>query len=94
MDLQVLVNNVHGSQIAAKITGTFIIDGNSFRFNAIAFGRIGGHNVGAKISKSTQKELAKMGYNVDKVIDMLQHKLVHGDITIPEGISKESFADS
>ena len=94
MDLQVHVNNVHGSQIAAKITGTFTIDGHSFRFNAIAFGRIGGHNVGAKISKSTQKELAKMDYNVDKVIDMLQHKLVHGDITIPEGISKESFADS
>lgn len=94
MDLQVNVNNVHGSQIAAKITGVFIIAGHSFRFNAIAFGRIGGHNVGAKISKSTQKELAKLGYNVDEVIDTLQHKLVHGDITIPEGISKESFADS
>jgi len=94
MDLQVNVNNVHGSQIAAKITGVFIIGGHSFRFNAIAFGRIGGHNVGAKISKSTQKELAKLGYNVDEVIDILQHKLVHGDITIPEGISKESFADS
>lgn len=94
MDLQVHVNDVHGSQIAAKITGTFMIDGHSFRFSAIAFGRIGGHNVGAKISKSTQKELAKMGYNVDEVIDTLQHKLVHGDITIPEGISKESFADS
>ena len=94
MDLQVHVNNVHGSQIAAKITGTFTVDGHSFRFNAIAFGRIGGHNVGAKISKSTQNELAKMGYNVDEVIDTLQQKLVHGDITIPEGISKESFADS
>jgi len=94
MDLQVNVNNVHGSQIAAKITGVFIIGGHSFRFNAIAFGRIGGHNVGAKISKSTQKDLAKLGYNVDEVIDMLQNKLVHGDITIPEGISKESFADS
>ncbi len=94
MDLQVNVNNVHGSQIAAKITGTFTIDGHSFRFNAIAFGRIGGHNVGAKISKATQKELIKMGHNVDEVIDILQHKLVHGDITIPEGISKESFADS
>lgn len=94
MDLQVHVNNVHGSQIAAKITGTFTVDGHNFRFNAIAFGRIGGHNVGAKISKSTQKDLAKLGYNVDEVVDMLQHKLVHGDITIPEGISKESFADS
>lgn len=94
MDLQVNINNVHGSQIAAKITGTLTIDGHSFRFNAIAFGRIGGHNVGAKISKSVQKELAKLGYNVDEVMDLLQHKLVHGDITIPEGLSKESFADS
>ena len=94
MELQVNINNVHGSQIAAKITGTFTIDGHSFRFNAIAFGRIGGHNVGAKISKSVQKELAKMGYNADEVLDMLQHKLVHGDITLPEGLSKESFADS
>jgi hypothetical protein len=93
MDLQVHVNNVHGSQIAAKITGVFTIDGHSFRFNAIAFGRIGGHNVGAKISKSVQKELVKLGYNIDEIMDTLQHKLVHGDITIPEGLSKESFAD-
>jgi hypothetical protein len=94
MELEVHVNNVHGSQIAAKITGTFIIDGHSFRFNAIAFGRIGGHNIGAKISKSAQKELIKMGHDVDEVIDTLQQKLVHGNITIPDGISKESFADS
>ena len=94
MELQVHVNNVHGSQIAAKISGVFTIDGRSFRFNAIAFGRIGGHNIGAKISKSVQKEIVKLGLNVDEVIDMLQHKLVHGDITIPQGMSKESFADS
>ncbi len=94
MELQVNINSVRGSQIAAKITGTFLIGGHSFRFNAIAFGRIGGHNIGAKVSKSTQKNLFKMGYNVDEVMDTLQQKLVHGDITIPEGISKESFADN
>jgi hypothetical protein len=94
MELQVHVKNVHGSQIAAKIIGTFAIDGYNFRFSAIAFGRIGGHNIGAKISKSVQKELIKLGYNVDEVIETLQKKLVHGEITIPDGISKESFADS
>jgi hypothetical protein len=94
MDLQVHIKNVHGSQIAAKITGVFVIDGHNFRFSAIAFGRIGGHNVGAKISKSVQKELVKLGYDAGEVIDTLQKKLVHGEITIPEGISKESFADS
>ena len=94
MNLRVNINNVRGSQIAAKITGVFTIDDNySFRFNAIAFGRIGGNNIGAKIPKSTQKALEKLGYNVDQVINELQHKLVHGDITLPEGIKKETFAD-
>lgn len=93
MNMIVHINNVHGSQMAAKITGTFTIDEYSFRFNAIAFGRIGGHNVGAKISKTTQKMLLKLGYNVDDVMDLLQQKLVRGEIILPEGIKKETFAD-
>lgn len=94
MNIRVDIKNVSGSQIAAKITGTFDIDGHVFKFHAIAFGRIGGHNIGAKISKITQKELTKLGYDVDEVINELQQKLVKGDITLPEGLSKESFADS
>ncbi len=95
MNLRVHINNVRGSQIAAKINGVFTIDEHySFRFNAIAFGRIGGHNIGAKIPKSTQKALVKLGYNVDEVINELQQKLVRGDITLPEGLKKETFADS
>jgi len=93
MNIKVHISNVRGSQIAAKITGTFIIDEYSFRFSAIAFGRIGGHNISAKISKTTQKALINLGYNVDDVINDLQQKLVRGDITIPEGITKEYFAD-
>ena len=42
MDLKVHINNIHGSQMAAKITGKFTIGENDFRFTAIAFGRIGG----------------------------------------------------
>jgi hypothetical protein len=93
MDIQVHINNVRGSQIAAKITGTFTVDGNSFKFNAIAFGRIGGHNIGAKISKTVEKSLVKLGYDIDEVINELQQRLVRGDITLPEGLTKESFAD-
>ncbi len=94
MDIQIHIKNVSGSQIAAKITGFFIIDGHEFKFQAIAFGRIGGHNIGAKLSKSVQKELTKLGYNVDDVINELQQKLVRGDMTLPEGLKKETFADS
>ena len=93
MDLKVHINNIHGSQMAAKITGTFDLDGNEFRFTAIAFGRIGGQNVGAKLSKTTENELRKLGYNVDDVIMLLQKNLLQGDLTLPEGLKKESFVD-
>jgi hypothetical protein len=45
LDLKVNVNNVDGSQMAAKIEGTFGLDNNTFDFLAIAFGRIGGQNI-------------------------------------------------
>ena len=93
MDLQVHINNVHGSQMAAKITGKFSLDKNEFRFTAIAFGRIGGQNVGAKISKTTEKELEKLGYDVENVILLLQKNLLQGDLSLPEGLKKESFVD-
>ena len=93
MDLKVHINNIHGSQMAAKITGIFTLDGHEFRFNAIAFGRIGGQNVGAKISQPTEKELKKLGYDVDEVVMLLQKNLLQGDLTLPEGLKKESFVD-
>jgi len=94
MDVSVHINNVKGSQMAAKITGTFTISNNSFKFSAIAFGRIGGHNIGAKISKTTEKELKKLGHDPNEVIDVLQKNLISGNITLPEGLDKESFADT
>lgn len=93
MKIKVHINNIHGSQMAAKISGNFELDNNSFRFTAIAFGRIGGQNVGAKLSKTTEKSIAKLGYNVDEVIMALQKSLLQGDLTVPEGLKKESFVD-
>ncbi|MEX0862719.1 hypothetical protein [Nitrosopumilus sp.] len=93
MDLKVHINNIHGSQMAAKINGNFTLDGKEFHFTAIAFGRIGGQNIGAKISQTTEKELEKLGYDVEEVILLLQRNLLQGDLTLPEGLKKESFAD-
>ncbi len=91
MDLTVHINNVHGSQMAAKITGKFILDDNEFRFTAIAFGRIGGQNVGAKLSKTTEQELEKLGYDVEEVIILLQKNLLQGDMSLTEGLKKDSL---
>ncbi|EIJ65040.1 hypothetical protein BD31_I2052 [Candidatus Nitrosopumilus salaria BD31] len=79
--------------MAAKITGNFTIDSNEFRFTAIAFGRIGGQNIGAKISKTTEKELEKLGYDPEEIILLLQRNLLQGDLTLPEGLKRESFVD-
>jgi hypothetical protein len=87
------INNIHGSQMAAKITGKFEIEKNSFRFTAIAFGRIGGQNVGVKISKTTKKALEKLGYDSEEVIMTLQKNLLQGDLTLPEGLKRETFVD-
>jgi hypothetical protein len=93
LNLKVHVNNIRGTQMAAKITGKFTIDEHEFRFSAIAFGRIGGQNVGAKLSKTTENQLKKLGYDVEDVITSLQKNLLQGDITVPEGLKKESFID-
>ena len=79
--------------MAAKINGIFDIDNNSFEFTAIAFGRIGGQNIGVKLSEETQNKLKTLEYNVDQVIDDLQKKLVSGSLSIPDGLKRESFID-
>ena len=87
------VNNVDGTQMAAKIEGTFEIDTNSFEFLAIAFGRIGGQNIGVKLSEETENKLKGLGYVSDQVVDELQKKLISGNLSIPDGLKRESFVD-
>ncbi len=87
------VSNVDGTQMAAKISGTFEIDQNSFEFTAIAFGRIGGQNIGVKLSDETKNKLKFLKYDVEQVIDDLQKKLVSGSLSIPDGLKRESFVD-
>ena len=79
--------------MAAKINGTFEIDADSFEFLAIAFGRIGGQNIGVKLSEETENKLKSLEYNVDEVIDELQKKLISGDLSVPDGLKRESFID-
>ena len=54
MNLDVHVEKIQGSQMAAKIIGKFSASGMRLDFMAIAFGRIGGQNVGVKLSEQVQ----------------------------------------
>jgi len=79
--------------MAAKIVGTFLVNEHSFPFTGIAFGRIGGQNVGVKLTENVEKNIVKLGYNLDDVIETLQRNLIQGDLNLPEGLKRESFAD-
>jgi len=93
--LNIIVNitEITGTQMAAKIIGTFQIDENSFPFTAIAFGRIGGQNVGVKLTQDVEKNIQDLGYNLDDAITTLQRNLIQGDLNLPDGLKKESFVD-
>ena len=93
LDLKVNVNNVDGTQMAAKIEGTFGLDDNTFDFLAIAFGRIGGQNIGVKLSEEIENKLKELGYDVDEIVDELQKKLISGNLSIPDNLKRESFID-
>ena len=93
MEIVVNIKDIDGTQMAAKISGEFQLGENVFPFTAIAFGRIGGQNIGAKLSTETENRLKDLGYDVDEIIAQLQRNLIQGDLNLPEGLKKESFID-
>jgi hypothetical protein len=86
VQVAVFVRNARGSEIASKLTGHFVIKGQEFSFTAIAFGRIGGHNISLKISKRTLAKIKKMQIDPEVLQLTIQRKLIEGDIILPEGI--------
>jgi hypothetical protein len=82
----IFVKNARGSNIASKLTGYFLVNDKQFRFTAVAFGRIGGHNIALTISKKTLNTISKMGIEPDLLQLTIQRKLIEGDIILPNGL--------
>ena len=89
----VYVSNSTGGQFASKIIGHFIINDMKFRFIALAFGRIGGHNINLQLPKTSVNNLKKNGYDPELVQLEIQQKLLDGDIIILSGSRSPSPAD-
>jgi hypothetical protein len=92
ISVTVFVKRASGSEIASKLSGYFVVKGQEFRFTAIAFGRIGGHNASIKIPKTALDKIAKIGIDPEQLLITIQRKLVEGDIILPEG-SKPPSSD-
>ena len=82
LKLNIHIKNVIESSVASKLVGYFFINDTKFNFNAIAFGRIGGHNISLSISKKTLQAIKKMHMDPEWVALKVQRKLVEGDILI------------
>ncbi len=84
IDIKINIKNVVEGAVASKLSGYFLIDNNKFNFNAIAFGRIGGHNVNVKVSKTNYDKIRKMNLDPEIILLVVQRKIIEGDITIQE----------
>lgn len=83
-DVTIYVTSATPSEIVSKVNGYFTVRGQKIRFRAIAFGRIGGHNVNVKIAKSNMERIRKMGIDPDQLIIKVQRKMVEGDMIMPD----------
>ena len=87
-NLIIYVNDSKGGDVATKINGHFAIDKIKFPFKAIAFGRIGGHNIHLKLSQKTIRGLKNNGYNPDSISLEIQQKLLEGDVIMPNSLNQ------
>ncbi len=81
-DIKIYVTSLEAGEITSRIKGYFLIDDKRFRFNGIAFGRIGGHNINVRLSKAAQKRLRDLGYDPEEIIIEVQRMMVQGDMEI------------
>jgi hypothetical protein len=86
LKVEVFINNSSGGEVASKLTGYFVVKNQSFRFSAIAFGRIGGHNISLKLSTSSINKLKKMEIDTEKLQLTIQRKLIEGDVNLPSNM--------
>lgn len=92
-DLLIYVTGSRGGDVATKINGQFAIDKIKFPFKAIAFGRIGGHNIHLKLSQKTIRGLKKNGYDSESISLEIQRKLLEGDVIMPVSFNRRPLTD-
>ena len=88
---QIYVEKAQGGQYASKLRGYFIVKDTKLKFNAIAFGRIGGHNISLNLTKKTISKLKEFGYDTEDFQLALQRKLVEGEVILIDPETKSQI---
>ena len=90
-DPEIYVEKAQGGQYASKLRGYFNVKGTKLKFNAIAFGRIGGHNISLNLTKKTLSKLEEFGYDTEDFQLVLQRKLVEGEVILIDPTTKSQI---
>lgn len=90
-DPEIYVEKAQGGQYASKLRGYFIVKDIKLKFNAIAFGRIGGHNISLNLTKKTLSKLEEFGYDTEDFQLVLQRKLVEGEVILIDPTTKSQI---
>lgn len=90
-DPEIYVEKAQGGQYASKLKGYFIVKNTKLKFNAIAFGRIGGHNISLNLTKKTLSKLEEFGYDTEDFQLVLQRKLVEGEVILIDPTTKSQI---
>ena len=90
-DPEIYVEKAQGGQYASKLRGYFIVKNTKLKFNAIAFGRIGGHNINLNLTKKTLSKLKEFGYDTEDFQLVLQRKLVEGEVILIDPTTKSQI---
>lgn len=88
---EIYVEKAQGGEYASKLRGYFIIKDTKLKFSAIAFGRIGGHNISLNLTKKTLTKLAELGYDTEDFQLVMQRKLVEGEIILIDPATKNQI---
>ena len=91
LPINVIVKSARGGNIASKLTGVFFLGGKEFKFKALAYGRIGGHNISLNVSETVLKEIKSMGMDPDMICLRIQRKLIEGDVELKEKVPDKSI---
>ncbi|MBO0887558.1 hypothetical protein J2P12_00500 [Candidatus Bathyarchaeota archaeon] len=76
-----------GGGVANFLTGYTVYKNEKFRFEAVAYGRIGGQNVKPTLTDESVRRLEELQVDLELFTARLQRKLVEGEMTVnlPEG---------
>lgn len=90
---EAIVTGVRGKEGLYYFRGHIVLEGESFPFRGVAFGRFGGHNVSVEFLKNAGRGLRKKGLGEQDIENLeiaAQVKILQGEMLVMDKKAKGS----